>query len=168
MFNYKCQNPNVKINPKSKITILIYVLLSGFLLSGCATIVESAKVVAGISTKELEAARPQALKKVFSYNYSACYDKAREFLAKKEFYIYARDKQMIAIYLNSDPEPEMSTTPVGVFFKEIDVDNTQVEVSSPSPYARGFIAERLFAVLKGEKDPEDVKREKAEKEKKDG
>ncbi len=158
-------------NLKVFLTLLPFTFLL-FTFSGCAHVmenaVESVKVVAGLSTKELEAARPKAAKKTFNYDYKACYEKAREFAAKKEFYLYAKDKQMIALYLNSDPVPEMSTTPVGLFFKEIDANNTQVEVASQSAYAKELIAERLFAVLEGKKDPEEEKREKMEKEKKDG
>jgi hypothetical protein len=50
---------------------------------------------------------------------------------------------MIAIYVS-----ETDTTPVGLFFKEIDKSNTQVEVSSPSTYAKELISEKVFKLLK--------------------
>jgi hypothetical protein len=60
-------------------------------------------------------------------------------------YIYVKDikKHMIAIYVS-----ETDTTPVGLFFKEIDKSNTQVEVSSPSTYAKELISEKVFKLLK--------------------
>lgn len=146
---------------------MLFVILSFVIFTGgCATVVESARVVAGLSTKELEAARGKAVKQAFNYDYNTCYEKAREFAAKKEFYIYARDKQMIALYLNSDPELEMSTTPVGLFFKEVDASNTQVEVASQSVHARDLFAKRLFAVLEGKRDPREEEEEKKKNAKK--
>ena len=50
---------------------------------------------------------------------------------------------MIAVYFS-----ESDTTPIGIFFKEIGANTTQMEVSSPSSYAKELIAERLFSVLK--------------------
>jgi len=49
---------------------------------------------------------------------------------------------LIAIYVSSE-----DTTCVGIFFTEIDANNTQVEVSSPSTSAKGDIATQLFAKL---------------------
>jgi hypothetical protein len=38
---------------------------------------------------------------------------------------------------------------VGIFFKEIDKENTQIEVFSPSCYARDLISAKLFSALSG-------------------
>ncbi len=124
------------------LTVIIYSLLAG--LSGCAGIKETAKCVAGLSTKVLKDNRKDAIRKTFSYDYKACYDKAREILIGEEAYIYAQDinKHMIALYVS-----KQDTTPVGVFFKEIGPMSTEIEVSSPSKYAKEFIAQKLFPAL---------------------
>lgn len=132
--------------PKSKKQILLSAVICAILISqpGCATVKEGAKCFIGISTKVLEENRKDAIKKTFNYDYNACFDKAREVLLVEQAYIYVQDKKnhMIAIYLS-----DQDTTPVGVFFKEIDAKITQIELSSPSKYAKESIAQKLFYAL---------------------
>jgi hypothetical protein len=115
-----------------------------FTLSGCASVKETAKGIAGVSTKALEDNRGSAITKVFNYNYSACRAKVLEILTDIKAYIYAQNKDLIAIYVS-----EEDTTAVGIFFKEIDANNTQVEVSSLSTYAKELISAKLFSGLEG-------------------
>jgi hypothetical protein len=112
---------------------------------GCAKIKEGIKGFAGVSTDMLEKGREQAIKKTFSYDFNACHKKGKEALLAMGAYIYAENKEMIAVYVSSE-----DTTPVGVFFKMVNLSNTRVEVSSPSIYAKEFIANKLFSVLGGE------------------
>lgn len=125
------------------------------LMSGCATIIDASKGIVGISTKALEDGRNDAIKKTFNYSYNTCYKKTKNILTNMGTYTYAKDakKKMIAVYVS-----ESDTTPVGVFFKEIDANNTQIEVSSPSTYAKEFIAMRIFKSLSPEEkqEPTDV------------
>lgn len=121
----------------------VVILLLGYCvisLGGCVTIKETAKGIAGISTKVLEENRKEAIIKTFNYGHEACYNNVRAILEEKGSYIYAQDPQklMMAIYVSSQ-----DTTPVGLFFKEIDAVSTRIEISSPSVYAREFIAARL-------------------------
>ena len=39
------------------------------------------------------------------------------------------------------------TTPVGIYFKKVDSNNTQVEVASPSSYVRDHFSDKLFNAL---------------------
>jgi hypothetical protein len=121
-------------------------------LSGCATIIEVGKGIAGLSTKTLEDNRPQALTKVFKYNYNTAYGKAKKILQDIGSYIYAEDfkRHLLAVYLSAE-----DTTPVGVFLKEIDAENTQLEISSPSISAKEYLARRVFARMAGLVDPEE-------------
>ncbi len=155
---------------------------TGFILfllnfSGCAPItqvgkgfVEVGKGFAAVSTKVLEDKRPEALVKIFHYNYNTSYDKAKKILTEIGCYIYAGNfkKRLIAVYvLESDTTPsESDTTPVGVFFQEVDLGNTEIQISSPSVTAKEYIARRLFAIMAGLPDPE--KKEGKEGEKKEG
>ena len=115
---------------------------------GCATIKEAAKEtaksIAGVSTKVLEDGRIEAVSKQFNYDYNTCFNKTETILKERGSIVYAKDlkKHMIAIYVSSE-----DTTPVGIFFKEADANNTLIEVSSPSTYAKEFIAKRLFSIL---------------------
>ena len=113
-------------------------------LSGCGTIKEAAKGFMGISTRSLEKARKDAIIRTFNYDYFTCYTQTLDILKRIQAHIYMQSikKHMIAIYVS-----EEDTTPVGLFFKEIDATNTQVKVSSPSTYAKEFISGKVFSVL---------------------
>ena len=111
-------------------------------LVGCATIKEAAKGLAGTSTKALEENRKSAIAKTFDYDYFSCYTKTMDILKKRSgACIYAQNikRRMIALYVS-----EADTTAVGIFFKEIDKNKTQVEVSSASTYAKELIAAKVF------------------------
>jgi hypothetical protein len=131
-------------------TFAIFIFSFMILISGCATIKEDAKKVLGVSTKALEEGRKNAVSKTFNCDYNSCYNKTQEILKDIKAYIYAQDtkKQMIAVYVSED-----DTTPVGIFFKEADAKNTQLEVSSPSSYAREFISAKLFTALEERLNP---------------
>jgi hypothetical protein len=148
------------LQKKTFLLATYYLLLAT--LGGCVTIKEAAKCVAGVSTKVLEDGRKDAIKKTFNCDHTTCYNKTLEKLKQIGTYIYAEDrkKQMIAIYVHKATEPETATneteftitdtTPVGIFFKEIDAKNTQIEVSSPCTYAKEFISTKIFSTLKPE------------------
>ncbi|MDP2904793.1 MAG: hypothetical protein Q8O22_00645 [Candidatus Omnitrophota bacterium] len=124
-------------------------LVTGFL--GCAAVTEGVKGVLGSSTRALEVGRKNALKETFAYNLDVCYDKLKMGLLKRGCYIYALDPQqkMIAVYVS-----RTDTTPVGVFFTKVDDNNTQVEVSSPSVWAKEFMLKRVSSILTGKSDPD--------------
>jgi len=153
MLKFKCQNSNDKINSNSKSQIsklklfhlfIIFAFSFLILISGCASLNEGIKSFLGVSTKELELARKNAITKTVNYDYFSCYTKTYDILKEKGSYIYSQDinKHIIAVYLS-----EKDTTPVGIFFKEIDSKNTQIEIASPSTYAKELIAARLFSGL---------------------
>lgn len=142
----RCQESGVKITTKGLNPFLILLTFDFLLLTlmGCATIKETAKGFWGVSTQVLEDNRKSAITKTFNYDYSSCYAKTLDILKRTGTYIYMQNikKYMIAIYVS-----EADTTPVGLFFKEIDKTNTQIEVSSPSTYAKEFMAKNVFSVL---------------------
>lgn len=117
-----------------------------FLISscGCVMISDALRSVAAVSTKEVEDTRPKAILKIFNYDYTTIYAKVKATLKRTGGYIYAENtkKKMFAIYVS-----ETDTTPVGIFFKEVDAQNTQVEVASPSTSAKELIAKRIFTRL---------------------
>lgn len=145
MGKFKIKNQKSKIQFKIKnLEFCIVILIFAFYIFnfiGCATIIEGAKGFAGMSTKVIEDNRKDAIKKTFNHDYNACYNKAKETLEVIGAYIYAenKNKNLIAVYVS-----EEDTTPVGLFFKSIDSSSTQVEVSSPSTYAKELIAKKIF------------------------
>jgi len=130
--------------------IWFLVLGSWFLVNllGCAPMKEVTKGLAGVSTKVLEDTRKDAIKESFIYSYNTCYEKTKEALKTMGCYIYAEEpeERLIAIYIS-----ETDTTPVGIFFKEIESNTTQIEVSSPSTFAKELISQRLFNALSPKK-----------------
>lgn len=131
------------INFKFYILVLSFAFLI-FNFLGCASVKEMGKGIAGVSTNAVEKSRASAKAKTFNYDYFTCYTKTLDILKNIGSYIYAQDidKHMIAFYLS----PE-DTTEVGIFFKETGAASTQVEVSSPSTYAKERIANTLFTAL---------------------
>jgi len=111
---------------------------------GCETIKEGVKGFLGVSTRALEKGRKNAIAKTFDYDYFTSYTKTLDTLKIMDTYIYEQSikKHMIAFYLS-----QTDTTPAGVFFKEIDANKTEIQVSSPSTYAKEYISRRLFAIL---------------------
>ncbi len=125
---------------------LCYVLvLFVILVSGCAGVKEAAKGIMGVSTKELEKNRNESIKEVFNCEYKICYNETMGIIKEIGAYIYAVDvpKNMVGVYVS-----QTDTTPVGVFFKKLDTDKTQIEVSSPSTYGKELIAKNIFTRLK--------------------
>lgn len=134
---------------KNLFLLSAYYLVLSTVLIGCATVMEGAKNVVGVSTRALEDDRNNAIKKTFNYNYNKSYEEVKAALRLMKCYIYAEDlnKKLIAVYVS-----EEDTTPVGIFLTVVNEFNTQIEISSPSTYAKESIATRLFKVLSGEKE----------------
>jgi len=134
-------------------TLAAICCLLSAVLFGCATVKEAAKGFAGISTKVLEEKRKDAAKETFAVDYDSCYAKVKDILKEKikikddeteiesSSYVYAEDAQMkmLGVYLL-----ETDTTPVGIFFTEVDKNHTMVEISSPSIYAKEHMSNRIF------------------------
>jgi hypothetical protein len=109
----------------------------------------------------LEDGRKDAIRKTFPCNEKACYDNVKLFLSRSGPYIYAADpkKGMVAVYFTAQ-----DTTPVGVFCKSIDANNTEIQVSSPSTFAKETIAKRVFTAM-GKRDELDTEKGSADAQK---
>jgi len=121
-------------------------LSSGIFIMGCSSIKEGLKGFAGVSTKVLEEGRKDAITASYNLDYFTCFTKTLDTLKSNNSYIYANNikRHMIAFYVSQD-----DTTPVGIFFKEIDAHNTGMEISSPSTYAKELFAQKLLKALSG-------------------
>jgi len=88
-----------------RLVLIITGFLFSFFLAGCATIKDTGKGLAGVSTRVLEEKRKDALKKSFVLDYNSCYAKVKDILSQQVNppYIYAQDpkKKMIALYLSA-------------------------------------------------------------------
>ncbi|MBN2830781.1 MAG: hypothetical protein JXL82_00665 [Candidatus Omnitrophica bacterium] len=115
-------------------------------LTGCSGISEVVRGVAGVSTKVLEDKRKDAVVGDFSSDFDTARSKIKAALKENGSYIYREDlsSNLIAVYVS-----EKDTTPVGIFLTALDIDNTRVEVSSPSTYGKEVIAKVIFNALRG-------------------
>jgi hypothetical protein len=132
---------------KYKILVLFFVCIFWPVFPGCAQIKEAAKGFAGVSIREVEEARKEAIVKRIDYGYPEAFEMMRKILKERGSYIYRQSPQEHAIFLYVS---EADTTPVGIFFKEIDSTHTQIEIASPSMYAKEFIAARISRGLSKE------------------
>ena len=112
-------------------------------LLGCACLKEGAKGFLAISTKDIENARDKAIVRIVDYDYSSCYQRVEDRLIRIGSYIYAKDEDLIAVYISGT-----DTTPAGVFFKEIDKQKTELSITSPAKDTKEYLAEKIFSVLK--------------------
>jgi len=124
--------------------ILVIALLSYCIIAllGCAYLKEGTKGFLAISTKEIENVRDKAIVKIVDYDYNSCYQKVENKLIEIGSYIYAKKKDLIAVYIS-----QADTTPAGVFFKEIDKQKTQLEIASPAKDTKEYLAEKIFTAL---------------------
>jgi hypothetical protein len=109
-----------------------------FLILGCTGLKEGLKGFLGVSTKDLEERRTEAKVLVLNYDYFSSYHKVLDKLKENKSYIYKKTSDLIAFYLS-----EEDTTPVGIFFSELDKQKTKLEISSPSLLAK----EKIFNLL---------------------
>lgn len=130
---------------------IICIFSSILFMSGCAQIKETTRGIIGISTNQIDQARVSAIAGIFPYDYKTCYEKTTKALKRMNTYTYTIDKRkkLIAIFVS-----ESDTTPVGIFFTEVDAANTKIEVSSPSSYAKELISGKLFRALSVKEEPE--------------
>ncbi|MCM8796740.1 MAG: hypothetical protein NC923_02520 [Candidatus Omnitrophica bacterium] len=114
-------------------------------ICGCSSFKESCRGFLGVSTKVLEDERKNAVSEEFDCLRPQCYELVKKALSDHQTYIYYEDKSKntLALYVS-----EEDTTPVGIFFKDTARGKTQVEISSPSTYAKELIAKIIFADLK--------------------
>ncbi len=125
-------------------TYILVLCLGLSTLVGCARTKEAARGILGISTKNLEDLRPEAIKETVYADLDTCFTNSLGIMRRSKSYVYLEDrmKGLIAVYLS-----ETDTTPVGIFFTEIGNRNTLVEISSPSLYAKESVATELLSEL---------------------
>jgi len=121
------------------VSICIFLSGCGTFKENCETSKELFKGFLGFSTKEVEEYRKDATIKILNCGYDACYALIEGKLKEAFIPVYSRSRELIAVYY-----VDLNTTPVGIFFKAIDANHTQVEVSSPSPGARNAVFDALF------------------------
>ena len=128
----------------NKMAAAIMAVLVTFLYMSAPARATPAEVFKGffaVSTRELEELKKDAMVKVFEYDYKTCYDKTLALVKKMpDTTIYAEKKDLIAVYCTC-----LNSTPVGIFFEEVDSTHTRVLLSSASSRAKDWVAANVFS-----------------------
>jgi hypothetical protein len=124
-----------------KIGITALMLMIG--LCGCADVRDIPKSIWGSSTRVLEDARKTALVKTYDKSYWDCYKAAAKVVQKKNYVLFNKDDVRGYMVIMGIPG-SVDTTEVGVFFVEVNDQQTRIELSSLSTNAKRLLAKSLF------------------------
>lgn len=139
-----------------KFHILVKILLIIVIVSGCARISETSKVIAGTSTRALYEARASGKSQIFNLDLKTCYDKTILMLKKKKAYIYLhslKEKRIVAMNFKGFN----NTTEVGIFFSEINPSSTKLEISCLSTPLLEYASQEIFSGFQDKKTSETIK-----------
>lgn len=113
------------------------------MLSGCAGLKDVPATVWGSSTRVLEDKRGNAMSKTYEKGYWEVFRTAVKVLEKKRFVIFKKDEVRGLMIVMGVPGA-VNTTEVGVFFVELNEQQTRVELTSLSTNAKRRLAKSLF------------------------
>ena len=130
------------LSKEFKFAVCIFIGLS---LTGCSHVKEFTKKLWGSSTRALEDARIDAIRKSFACRYEDCFDEVLKIVKEENLYVFIKDKMREHIVLLEVPG-SVDTTEVGIFFTDYD-DQTRVDISSLSEQARITVAGIVFPKL---------------------
>jgi starvation-inducible outer membrane lipoprotein len=120
---------------KNKTTILIsLIVLTAFLLTGCATCSSDLGTFFGMGVKDLEKAKADGKSKTFPLSYDTAFSKVTEILKSNKLAIYQSNRKkgyIVAMGFHK----QTNTTRVGIFFASIAENETQITLSSLSDTA---------------------------------
>ncbi|MEA3485378.1 MAG: hypothetical protein U9R03_01580 [Candidatus Aerophobetes bacterium] len=132
------------------VKVIIGILIL-FLVFGHTDPVEVTKQIIGISTKSLEKEQPGGESKVFDCNYNFCYEETLEVLKEMGVYVFLENKKehsIIAMNFDKIFKKCINTTEVGIFFKEMENEQTKIDVTCANPNLVKFASEEIFSRLK--------------------
>ena len=117
------------------------------LLAGCASVLDSPRSLLGVSTRDLELRRSQAVYKTLSCSPTDAFDAIEAFAEANKYLVFRKDRGALVLVLMRIPGA-VDTTEVGVFLVPLDEGRSvRIEVSSRSSFARRVVAQNLFAHL---------------------
>ena len=126
--------------------VLFLAVATMIVLSGCARLQETARVIWGSSTRALEEERGNAVKQTYQCEIYDCFDAVIALAEDNALEVFVKDIVEKKIVLMDIPE-SINTTEVGVFLVRADAGATQVEVVSLSPKAQETTAGIIFSGL---------------------
>lgn len=125
--------------------LLLMIIIAA--LSGCSAMyrgtVEVGKTIWGTSTRALENARSNAITKTYDKNYWELLRTSLDVAAKNKYEVYYKDEIKGVIVLMGI-KGSVNTTEVGLFFTELNDNQTRLEISSLSSNAKRIVAKHLL------------------------
>ena len=130
--------------------IIGIILIGASSLSGCCSIKNLPDYIAGTYVKQPEEGTPGRYIETFDYPYPICFEKVIDTL--KELGVPVRYKSMrkrmiLAWYFNKIYGRTIDTTKVGIYFKKITSEKTQVDVACGNYGLAKFASEKIFQEL---------------------
>ncbi|MBD3380127.1 MAG: hypothetical protein GF408_06675 [Candidatus Omnitrophica bacterium] len=121
-------------------------LLSGFLICGCANYSANMRSVLGTNISDLEKARSEGKTETFNLSYSEAFNKVRSILESNGQTIFEADMKKMVIVAMDFPR-QVDTTRVGIFFEPVSETSTTITLSSLSSTALDKAASIIFPRL---------------------
>jgi uncharacterized protein YceK len=119
-------------------------------LSGCSSLRNLPDYIAGTYVRQPEEGTAGRYIKIIDLPYSACFDKAEGALKEMGASIRYKNRKkhtILAWYFDKIYDNCIDTTKVGVYFKEISPEKTQVDVACGNYGLAEFAATKLFEKL---------------------
>lgn len=135
----------MKLDQRLTFLTIILTVFSGcqFLKNTADNMWDFPKTFWGSSTRALEKARSNALTKTYDKGYWDCFRTALKIVKKKQLVVFKKDEVRGLMVIMGIPGA-VNTTEVGVFFVELNDNQTRVEISSLSTIAKRLLAKTLF------------------------
>jgi len=135
---------------KHYIYVIGIILIGASSLSGCCSIKNIPDYIAGTYVKQPEEGTPGRYIETFDYSYPICFEKALGTL--KELGVAVRYKSVkkrtiLAWYFDGIYDRTIDTTKVGIYFKKITPEKTQVDVACGNYGLAKFASEKIFQGL---------------------
>ena len=126
-----------------------------FISLGCTQTQEVVKTIWGSSTRALEDARQDGIRKLFACDYDKIFDAVLKMtkvhVSSKvvPYQLFLKDRKKGVIVVIGIPG-SVDTTEVGIFFDYVDEATTMVEISSLSTHAKMTAADHVFSLLENQ------------------
>ncbi len=117
-----------------------------FSIVGCARLADTPKVLWGSSTRALEEAREEALRKTYQTNFGECFEAVLTIARESGHTIFIQDRRKRHMILMG-VKGNVGTTEVGIFFEESPGPQTTVDITSLSTTAKEKVAKVIFEEL---------------------
>lgn len=130
--------------------LLLTLIIGMYALSGCCSVKNLPDYIAGTYVNQPEAGTGGRYIKTFDYPYHTCFERSEailEGMGASIRYKSKRKHKILAWYFDKIYDTCIDTTKVGVYFKELSPQKTQVDVACGNYGLAKFVSDELFKEL---------------------